>query len=371
MLSLSCRPCQGLVALLFLHFARIAAALSEAEIQGFINEAIKAGGGEVLIPPGVHLIEKGLVLKDAKKVRLVGFDMEACVLKLPPLAYAETAEAVEAGAHRIATKRQQHVKPGMQLQIGAGGEMDAFTRKPKPSVLAVVKEIVNDAILIEKPLSHPVPAGAMIRDANAANLIEVRGASDDVRIEKLTLHGGRMEGDPSMRGHAQLCGVFASGAYTYEKGPTGPKPRGIAVSRCIIRECHGRGVAFYSVDGSSVEDCTIMDTTDGAVSLGFFTTKTAVRHNHIARSPAGVELTDANDCLVIANELRHCETGVHLWQWCMLPGLNQGNRIVNNLFLNTGAHTVRIQEGLTKNVVEGNEVAGEPVSRRAGQSASK
>jgi hypothetical protein len=344
-----------LIPCLWLCGARLSLALTEAEIQGFINEAIKAGGGEVLIPPGVHLIEKGLVLKDAKKIRLVGFDMEACVLKLPPLAFAETAEAVKAGADRIATKRQQHLKPGMQLHIEAEGEMDSFTKKPKPYVLAVVKEIAKDAILLEKPLSHPVPAGTMIRDANAPNLIELRGACEEVRIEKLTLDGGRVEGDPQVRGHAQLCGVLAAGDYTYEKGPTGPKPRAIAVSRCIIRHCHGRGVAFYSVDESSVEDCTIMDTTDEAVDLDHFTTKTTVRHNHIARSLVGVELNDANDCLVSANEFRDCKTGINLWQWCKQPGLNEGNRIENNLFLNTGGNAVRIQEGLTKNVVEGNE----------------
>ena len=58
-----------------------ASALPEAEIQRYLDEAIKAGGGEVVIPPGVHLIERGLRLKDAKKLRIVGLDAEECVLK--------------------------------------------------------------------------------------------------------------------------------------------------------------------------------------------------------------------------------------------------------------------------------------------------
>lgn len=58
-----------------------ASALPEAEIQSYIDEAIKAGGGEVVIPPGVHLIERGLMLKDAKKLRIIGLDAEECVLK--------------------------------------------------------------------------------------------------------------------------------------------------------------------------------------------------------------------------------------------------------------------------------------------------
>lgn len=56
-------------------------ALTEAEIQSHLDAAIKAGGGEVVIPPGVHVIEKGLLLKDAKKLRFIGLDAEACVFK--------------------------------------------------------------------------------------------------------------------------------------------------------------------------------------------------------------------------------------------------------------------------------------------------
>jgi hypothetical protein len=63
-----------------------ALALTEAEIQRFIDDAIKAGGGEVAIPPGVHLIERGLMVKDAKKLRIIGLDAEASVLRAAPKA---------------------------------------------------------------------------------------------------------------------------------------------------------------------------------------------------------------------------------------------------------------------------------------------
>ncbi len=66
---------------LLLAAARPSPALTEGEIQKFIDEAIKAGGGEVVIPPGVHVIEKGLRLTEAKKLRLIGLDAEECVLK--------------------------------------------------------------------------------------------------------------------------------------------------------------------------------------------------------------------------------------------------------------------------------------------------
>lgn len=69
--------------LLVLFFAALqsARALPEAELQRFIDEAVKAGGGEVIIPPGEHLIERGLVLNEAKKLRIIGLDAEETVLK--------------------------------------------------------------------------------------------------------------------------------------------------------------------------------------------------------------------------------------------------------------------------------------------------
>ncbi len=67
--------------LLLLFVSPSAHALTEAEIQHHIDTAIKAGGGEVVIPPGVHLIEHGLRLKTAKKLRLIGLDAEETVLK--------------------------------------------------------------------------------------------------------------------------------------------------------------------------------------------------------------------------------------------------------------------------------------------------
>ena len=333
-------------------------ALTEQELQGFINEAIKAGGGEVVIPPGTHIISKGLMVKDAKKLRIIGIDAERTILKLPPLAFAETAEAAKDGAASLPVKRIQGLTPGMQIQIEADGETDAFTRKPKPFQLAVVDKIEGLSLLLKAPLKFPVPAGTFIRDPHAPNLVEIRGASDGVVIEKLTIDGGRVADDPPVRGHAQLCGVFAQGPYSYEKGVTGERVKNLTVSRCIIQNCHGRGVALYAVEGGRVEDCTIMDTTDEAVDLDHFTVKTTVRHNHMARSLVAVELNDATDCEVSANECRDCVTGINLWRWCKMPELNQGNVIRGNTFENMTGNGVQIGKGTTRNTVVDNDITG-------------
>ncbi|TLD70760.1 right-handed parallel beta-helix repeat-containing protein [Phragmitibacter flavus] len=56
-------------------------ALEESDLQGFIDEAIKAGGGEVVVPPGEYVIKKGLKLVDGKGIRLAGMDKERTVLR--------------------------------------------------------------------------------------------------------------------------------------------------------------------------------------------------------------------------------------------------------------------------------------------------
>lgn len=341
---------------LFLAACHSAWALPEAELQRYIDEAIKAGGGEVVIPPGLHLIERGLMVKDAKKLRIVGLDAEQTVLQLPPVAYALAAGTTAAGATTIRVTTQRGFKPGMRLKIEAEGELDSFTKKPKPYLLAIVKSVGQDEILLEAPLKFPVPDKTMIRHEDAPNLIEIRGASENVRIEKLTLDGGRAQGDPPIRGHAQLCAVFASGAYSYETGPKGPPVKQLGISRCFIQNCHGRGIALYSVEGAEIDDCTIRDTADEAIDFDHFTVKSSATHNHIARSLIGVELNDATDCLVAGNEFRECGTGINLWRWCKQPGLNEGNMIVQNVFERTQGNTVQIATGTQGNTVAQNVI---------------
>lgn len=340
---------------LFLAALQSAQALPETELQRYIDEAIKAGGGEVVIPPGVHLIERGLMVKDAKKLRIIGLDAEQTILKLPPVAYA-LAAAAPVGATTIPVKTQRGFKPGMRLKIEADGEPDSFTKKPKPFFNVIVKAVETSAIHLDTALKFPIPADTIIRHEDAPNLIEVRGASEEVRIEKLTLDGGRAEGDPPIRGHAQLCAIFASGKYNYEQGPTGPKVKKLSISRCFIQNCHGRGVALYSVESAEIDDCTIRDTTDEAIDFDHFTVKSIATHNHIARCLTAVELNDATDCLVAGNEFRDCGTGINLWRWYKHPGLNEGNIIAQNLFDHMRGNAIQIATGTKANTVAQNEI---------------
>ncbi len=338
--------------------AACAGADDTPQLQQFVDEAIKAGSGIVTVPPGTYVLPRGLLLKDAKTIALIGMDKERCILKLPPLAFAACSQDTPAGATEIPTAKSQNLSPGMRLWIEAPGEVDSFTKKPTNYHLATVKSVEPAKILLIAPLKFPVPAGTSIRDADAANLVEIKGASENILVRNLTLDGGKRQGDPPVRGHAQLCGVFAAGPYDYEKGPTGPPVQGLVVEDCIIQNFFGRGIALYSVKAARVERCTIMDTNDEAVDFDHFVSGAEARGNRIARCHVAFELNDASDVVVTGNEVRDCGTDVNLWRWCKQPELNQGNRIFDNAFLDTAGNAVQLGKDTRKNAVTDNEITG-------------
>lgn len=332
-------------------------ALTADELQNFINEAVKSDkGSEVVIPPGKHLLEHSLVIQNAKKLRIAGLDAETTILQLPPLAFAEIAEAAKAGDTAIRVKCHQSFKPGMRLHIEADGAVDAFTKKPRPYHLAQISKIEGNTLHLVKPLDFPAPSGTLIRDPDAPNIFEIRGTTEQVQISKLTLDGGRAEGDPPVRGHVQLCGIFAQGPYSYEKGPTGPLVKNLHIERCFIQNCHGRGIALYACEEALIENCTIRDTSDEAIDFDHFTTGSIARHNHIARSLVGVELNDAIACTVEQNDFLACQTGINLWRWCKQPGLNEKNIIRDNQFDRTRGNAIQIASGTAQNTLSGNVI---------------
>jgi parallel beta-helix repeat protein len=247
----------------------------------------------------------------------------------------------------------------MTLHIETEGEIDSFTKQPKPYVLAKIKAMEEGVLILEQGLRFPVPAETLIRDPHAPNLIEIREGCDSIHLENLVIDGGRVNGDPPVRTHAQLCGVFVQGRYSYEMGPTGPKPSQISLVNCLVRNCHGRGVALYSAENCEIRGNRFHDLSDEAIDLDHFAVRIRVIDNEIRRAPIGIEMNDASDCLIEGNRVYDCRGALHLWQFCKLPGLNEGNRIVRNRFEGFRGKAIQIQEHLTKNTVEENVALGQ------------
>ncbi|MBL9116568.1 MAG: right-handed parallel beta-helix repeat-containing protein [Verrucomicrobiaceae bacterium] len=341
----------------------IAVALSTWSAIGFdlaseVAKANAAGGGEVVVPPGVHILPTGLKLHDVKGITIVGFDRDQCVLQLPPAVHGKVALPAAGGEQVLVLDAAKGISPGMTLRIEADGDMDPFTGKPKPYVLAKVSKTTGTRVSLEGILKHPIPAGAIVRDENAPNLIEITGKSENIHLRKLSLDGGMAPDGPELRGHAQLCGVMVQGKYSYENGPTEQGPKGVKVTDCIIRNCYGRGIAFYSATDCVVETCTIMDTQDEAIDLDHFVRGTIIKDNHIARCRVGVEVNDASACAIAFNEIRNCGTGLHVWRWCKQPGLNEKNQMIGNSLTKIAGHGIQLGTGSTDNLVAENDIDG-------------
>lgn len=68
--------------LLLLFFGLSLHAQEAPPLQDWIQEALKAGGGVVTVPDGVHTLAEPLVIENAKKLALRGMGREDCVLRL-------------------------------------------------------------------------------------------------------------------------------------------------------------------------------------------------------------------------------------------------------------------------------------------------
>ena len=324
-----------------------------ADLVQQIQQAARDGRATFVVPAGEHILPNGLVLDSVTGFTLRG--EQGAVLRLSPVSYAVVAKDLPSGSTTIPVSRIQNVAKVLKLWIEAEGDLDTFTKKPKPYFLAEVVEVSANHIVVTRPLRHSIPAGTMIRDSDGPNLIELRNCSQ-IKIEQLTLDGGRTADDPVIHGHAQLCGLFASGRYSYEAGPSGPRPSGLEVRDCVIRNCFGRGIAWYSVENSIVERTTVEDCADEAIDLDHFSDGCRVTECRVARCRIGIEMNDVNRCTIEGNSFDRCETGLTLWRWCKQPGLNEENLVTRNKFTNCVGNGMQIGAGTARNRIVGNTI---------------
>lgn len=109
------------------------AAPAQAPIQEWIDQAVKAGGGVVSIPPGVHELSRGLLLRGVKKLALRGIEREHCVLRLADSASGEAlitigekTETVEIANLVLETASDALARPSpLPLAIRCGAEVAA------------------------------------------------------------------------------------------------------------------------------------------------------------------------------------------------------------------------------------------------------
>ncbi len=314
-------------------------------------ERLEARGGTIEIGPGEFFIRRPIALAGGMTVR----GSEETVLRLPPP--TRVAEAAPQGQDFVLVDDSSGFTPDTQVQIvPRGQEGEEPGKKPQPPRLAL-RQVLPGKLVLAEPLPCDVPAGSGVGYSH--NLLEIRGSRKNIRIERLTLDGGR-KADLSMPGHMERCALAAVGPYSYQDGPSAPPVENLEVRDCRIRGCYGRGIAMYSVVRSRVAGCTIEDIADEAIDLDHFCYHCEVIGNTIRRSVTGVTLNDASYCLVAQNRIENCGTGVNLWWWHMCPqtDIDVENVIRDNTIVGSRGPAVSIGKRCFRNRVIGNRVEG-------------
>lgn len=326
----------------------------ETPILAAAAAAHKAGGGIVVIDAGTYRLRRGLRLVDVCNVHFRG--LPGAVLELAPATYAVAGESMPKGASTLAPARASGLAVGQTLRIFAPGAVDAFTKQPANYFTAEIAGLDGGRIRFAEPLPYEVRAGTQMLLLNSPNLFDIGRGCEGIHIADLTLDGGLRPDDPRIPGHAERCGVYAQSRYSYEKGLLEPPIADVAVQGCTIRNCLGRGVAFYGVQFAAVEDCTISDTLDEAIDFDHFTRLGVARRNKIARCRVGIELNDARECVVEENEIVDCEIGLNLWRFCKLPGWNEKIAVARNRFDRIAGTAVAVGTDTAGNLFEFNQV---------------
>ncbi len=326
----------------------------EQPILAAVAAANKAGGGIVVVDAGTYRLAGGLRLVDVRNVHFKG--LPGAVLELGPAVYAIAGESMPKGASTLRVARSSGLAVGQTLRVLAPGAVDAFTGRPTNYFLARIAALEPGRIRWAEPLPYEVREGTRMLLLDSPNLFDIGRGCEGIHIADLTLDGGRRADDPPIPGHAERCGVYAQSRYSYEKGLLEPPIVDVAVQGCTIRNCLGRGAAFYGVQFASVEDCTIVDTLDEAIDFDHFTRLGVARRNKIARCRVGIELNDARECVVEENEIADCDVGLNLWRFCKLPGWNEKIAVARNRFDRIAGSAVVVGAETTNNVFEFNEV---------------
>lgn len=327
-------------------------------IQQALDQLEEAGGGVLLIGPGRYELRRPLHVPTDVTIR----GEENVVLALPSPTRVRGDHP--AGAETVTVESTSAFRDDASLELLPPDDEQAFARDEKDDeisrleVTAPTIDVENSQLRLAEPLPYAVPDGARLSYAHHAFVVR----SDNVTIEHLMIDGGLVEAIP-MPGHARRCGVWSVARYTYEDGPLEPPVENLTIRHVTFRDCYGRAVAMYNVVDSAVVGCRISRIRDEAINVDHFTRRIRVAGNAITDARRGIELNDANECIVEHNRISGTNIGIHMWWWRHVgdyPGVNENNIVRHNVVENSGHLAIRLSEKVTDNTIEYNFI-DEPV----------
>lgn len=325
---------------------------TEQPIVQAIAAAKKAGGGTIVIQAGTYQLQSGIRFDSVKGLTIRGEGK--VVLQLRPAIITELSKAASVGEDSLELKDGITMLPNLRLRVKAPGEINSFTGKPTPEFRVLVESVTGSKVKLKAPLLYQAEAGTRVWNEDEPNLLEFKGACENIVIEHLTLEGGLLSDGIQQATHNTRCGVFIEGRFDYVKGPIGPKPQTITIRDCQIENFNGRGVAIYSADKCVVENCVTRNTLDEGIDVDHFANGCVIKGNQIYHAPVGIELNDANDSLVVDNHCEDVAAGIRIWRWCKQDELNVRNQIHKNVLKNIQRVALELQTGTANNSISDN-----------------
>lgn len=297
-------------------------------IQGLIDAA--PDGGEVVLPAGTFLLERGLALKRGVTLRGQG---ENTVLTVPEKpAITTLAEAVESKATALAVADANGFAVGMEIGIRDGRKASC------PLMRGIVRRIDGNRIELESPLAAKYAAGSVVANIFPAVSVgtwddEKTGRTNGVQILSLKILGPPSRPDfPYGDQEWTVAGIMAIHSRdtlvadcVVERWPADgisiQGGRGVRVMGNTVRGCAGSGLH----PGSSLADSFFSgNTAEANGSFGLFfcmrNRRVVVSHNTFRENagPGVGHLGGAGDedCLVLdnlceSNRLAGIETGTY------------------------------------------------------------
>lgn len=332
----------------------------EKPILAAIAKAGEVGGGIVQIGPGKYVFRRGARLPSGITIR--GTAKTILKLASPALVASPAKQGqdfiVVDDASEFAADTCVDIYPPAGTKTFPGGDTAKHS--------AEIRQIEQGRLILSGQLPCPIPEKSRV--GYRSNLFFVGGSAKNVRLENLTLDGGRKK-DVPMPGHTERCALLAHGVWSYKDGPTDSPIENVQVVNCHIRDCYGRAVAMYSVVRGKVTDCLIEDIDDEAIDLDHFCYHCDVIDNTVKRSITGVTINDGSYCTIRGNRFENCGVGVTMWWWLQCPqeNLNVENLIERNVI--TSPKKVGISLGrkclrnrVVENTVEGGIHVAEPAN---------
>jgi hypothetical protein len=217
---------------------------TNAVLQRAVDAVAAAGGGTVVVAPGVYEMRDALHLRSG--VRVVG--REGAVLRKAPSAESRIPAYLGYGHYEIVVAEPDKFPVGTGVHILDSGAGGFYT------TVATVIGRDGDRLLIDRMLNHDYHAAKRARVVSVYSVVEAEDVHD-AAIENLKLDGR------ADRQSMSLTGCRGGGVFLI-------RSRRVAVRRVEVANYRGDAVSFQQCADILVEGCHLHDNTGTGLHPG-------------------------------------------------------------------------------------------------------